>query len=100
MKQDRQGLEGSKPSRGWPNPEGGTKRVGQTREQWTFEPWCAVGSKSPREVSASLRQAGYSSPVKALNGGETRREGVPGFWMNPAQPAEVKPQSRGNGLTA
>jgi hypothetical protein len=28
------------------------------------------------------------------------KRGRDGIWTNPAQPAEVKPQSRGNGLTA
>jgi hypothetical protein len=57
VKQNRQGFEGSKPSRGWPNPEGGTERVGRTRGQWTFEPVSAVGKQSPREEPAPLRRA-------------------------------------------
>jgi hypothetical protein len=51
-KQGRQGFEGRKPSRGWPNPEGGTKRAGKARGWWTFESSCAVGSRSPWEESA------------------------------------------------
>ena len=37
MKQGRRGLGGRKPPRGWPNPEGGTKRARQTRDKWTPE---------------------------------------------------------------
>jgi len=38
MKQGRHGLGGRKPSRGWPNPEGGTQRAGKAREKWTSDP--------------------------------------------------------------
>jgi hypothetical protein len=51
MKQNRQGIEGRKPSRGYPNPEGGTKRAGKAREKWTFDSESAVGSESPSEES-------------------------------------------------
>jgi hypothetical protein len=47
VKESRRGIEGRKPSRGSPNPEGGTKRAGKAREMWTFGSSCAEGSKSP-----------------------------------------------------
>jgi hypothetical protein len=47
-KQNRRGIEGRKPSRGQPNPEGGTERVGKTREKWTSDPVCCREQKPMR----------------------------------------------------
>jgi hypothetical protein len=47
VKQNRHGAEGRKPSRGYPNPEGGTRRAGLARGKWTSDSSSAEGSRSP-----------------------------------------------------
>lgn len=48
VKQNRLGLAGSKPARGWSrNPEVGTKRAGKTREMLTRDASMCQGAKSP-----------------------------------------------------
>jgi hypothetical protein len=46
VKQNRHGLGGSKPPRGSPNPEGGTKRVGKPANSGPPNPGVLKGTKA------------------------------------------------------
>lgn len=68
MKQDRRGWAGSKPSRGWPNPEDGTERAGKTRESWIGPPASAVGPTTSRKLPVAERWLARGGGSETLEG--------------------------------